>query len=128
MRLTRKNEFAEQTGMTHVNNKPIYLDEKKFNESLDAFKEIINKLGQLEDIEDELGLSLVLLNQIRHSKQVYVKNDNNEIVVGYVDSINIRKYIFRGRYKGISDLKKGFIINFRDYGSKIALTKEELEK
>lgn len=80
------------------------------------------------DLESELGISLDILNKMRHSKEVYLRDDKGEIVIGYIDSINIRKYMFVGRYKGISDIKQGFRVNFRWYGSKIALTKEELEK
>ena len=116
MRLTKR--VIDEKGIEHIFTKYVKDNQKLKDE----------KLCQLEDIEDELGIEYLLLDKLRHSKEVYIKNDSGEIVVGYIDSINIRKYMFSGRYKGVSDIKKGFRINFRDYGKKIALTKEELDK
>lgn len=56
-RLTKKNDFAEYMSLKYTSKKPIYLDYNK-NDST-AIEEILNKLGQLEDIEDELGINLI---------------------------------------------------------------------
>lgn len=90
--------------------------------------EAINKLGQVEDYEERISITIKILDELSRSKYVFVKKPDNTIVVGYVDNINLRKYLIRGRYHGVADIKQGFSFNFRDYGSKIALTKEELEK
>lgn len=120
MRLTNKNSL----GSYFTNIRPI---DSGLEKDLTIYGEVPIKLALYENIDEELGIEYPLLNKLRHSKEVYIKNDSGEIVIGYIDSINIRKYLFTGRYKGIADLKKGFRINFRDYGKKIALTREELE-
>ena len=115
MRLTRSNEFAEQTGMTHVNNKPIFLDSKHFNECFDNLKEIINKLGQLEDIEDELGIDLITLFKALSCGAWERGKDN---MLNFDDCKLLYKRIQIGSN----------VHWLSNYGKTWALTKEELEK
>ena len=89
--------------------------------------DLLNKLGQLEDIEEELGIDLITLFKV---KQIYWR----------------RKYINTGRYSDIEksyrvylDLQNrdievyreydefGFNLDLKDYGKTWALTREELE-
>ena len=80
------------------------------------FTEMINKLGQLEDIEEELGIDLKTFFRIYSAKHFYLKGKdykwkihhrcNNGIVVG------TNKLIY---------------LPFKFYGKTWALTKEELE-
>ena len=87
---------------------------------------IIDKLGRHEDFEEHLHIEILTLEAIRMSNHVYVRKGNGDIVVGYVDNINLMKRIFRGRYQGEPDLKKGFSLKFDDYGKMISLDKEDL--
>ena len=119
MRLTRNSGFAEQTGMTHINNKPIYLDEKKFNESLDTFREIMNKLGQLEDIEEELGIDLITLFKAQ-TNGFYVKT-----VCG-IFPVLLGEWRFNLVKKEVHRIKFSSHYYFKDYGKTWALKKEEL--
>ena len=45
----------------------------------------IYKLGQLEDIEEELGIDLALRHKIETSETTYIKNGNGEIIKGTVE-------------------------------------------
>ena len=85
-----------------------------------------DKLGKLEDIEDELGIDLVILFKALKQDNIWVTEHNTkeqEIVYERVrlnflnrtlDFVEPRKEIGKGR-------------NLFDYGKTWALTKEELE-
>lgn len=73
------------------------------------------KLGQLEDIEEELGIDLILLYKCMLKHFVYRKLYNGRIVE---DKFRYDEAGFNGQY-GVYDLK--------DYGKTWALTREELE-
>ena len=109
------------------------IDEKENLSANEGIKKIqvlgTNKLGKLEDIEEELGIDLITLFNI--DKQL---NTKKEIWFKIEDEIeeNLR---FDSYY--IIDLKhKAFVkieyepldyLYFKDYGKTWALTKEELE-
>lgn len=88
------------------------------------------KLGQLEDIEEELGIDLITYFEIKKSKIVFMKEEypNNEI------KNDISEMVVRSSQNGIDVCYKGFInipecdisLHFKDYGKTWALTKEEL--
>ena len=90
----------------------------------------VDKLGALEDIEEELGIDLITLFNI--DKQL---NTKKEIWFKIEDEIDA-SYRYDGDYY-IIDLKhKAFVkvvcepidyFYFKDYGKTWALTKEELE-
>ena len=70
-----------------------------------------NKLGQLEDIEDELGIDLIILfKMIRDG--FYIKTSDDILFFKNED-----KYEMLKKYKDFTN----------DYGKTWALTKEELE-
>ena len=81
--------------------------------------EEINKLGQLEDIEEELGIDLAkLIKCIRSEKGIWKKDFNGGL-------INTRCMLacYFGRWQ-IYD--KENIYDLKDYGKTWALTEEEL--
>ena len=82
----------------------------------------LQKLGQLEDIEDELGIDLLIFLKIFTQENIYIRC-NGEIFVNDVEF-------------AINCDKKGYFINLeicqfdrlylKDYGKTWALTREEL--
>lgn len=118
MRLTRKNKAGN-----YVFNFGITQDNKLLN----------NKLGQLEDIEDELGIDLItLFKALKEQQPIYYVNGSiikfecfsNEYCYYYKD-IDF-KYKSLNIYKDICSLEES--LYFKDYGKTWALTKEELLK
>ena len=111
MRLTRK------IGKTYEQN----------NVFMDAKKEI-NKLGQLEDLEEELGIDLITLFKGAFdgiwfrfpSKDV----EKKELLFSFIDmgSIDKMEHSFLVLNEDIR-----CCLSFLDYGKTWALTKEELE-
>ena len=93
-----------------------------------------DKLGQLEDIEDELGIDLIILFKALKNgvyvrlldytkptfKKTFIDSYNMNIKS---ENIDIRRDIL---YNGF-DLTGGHLYYFKDYGKTWALTKEELE-
>ena len=82
-------------------------------------QDVLMKLGQLEDIEEELGLSLITIGKML-VKGFYVKHDSD-----------IEKAIFKGiwlEYKKIYFTTQSYDgeLYFDDYGKTWALTKEVL--
>lgn len=80
----------------------------------------LNKLGQLEDIEDELGVDLVTLFTALKDGGVYVKNELTEDT-----EIKMRSFQICGDDNGIT-IWSQIKLNAKDYGKTWALTKEEL--
>jgi len=86
----------------------------------------LQKLGQLEDIEEESGIDLILRHKIETSETAYIKNGNNEIIKGTIE-------FFYSKLKAF-----GVICPHKEYGNILiacridelgktwALTKEEL--
>lgn len=88
-------------------------------------QELENKLGQLEDIEEELGIELIAFFKYLSAKEVFFINDFNEVQRAVVRSIDKKGLIvFEEAFSwGECD----FTLYFKDYGKTWALTKEELE-
>ena len=88
---------------------------------------ILNKLGQLEDIEEELGIDLTLRHKIETSDKLYCRNHKGEIV-------ETRYYYSYGK-DGVGlelpmEIEPYWCVSsypWKDYGKTWALTKEELE-
>jgi len=80
----------------------------------------IDKLGQLEDIEEGLGIDLI---KLLSAKSVYVIEVDKvyETQTPLIDFVN--KQIVLAHYTTINEY-----YNFADYGKTWAFTKEELEK
>ena len=92
---------------------------------------VMNKLGQLEDIEEELGIDLItLFKALKNGIWAKYKTQHNEEQVIYLGMIPVR---FR-YYPTISLKNREFAFEcdkqywkLKDYGKTWALTKEELE-
>ena len=97
---------------------------------------IFNKLGQLEDIEEDIGMSLLTLFRILKKGQIiykFIPIENPKKVL--LLSRKIKDLYYDGCYYILGlyeDGDDGYIINYdyvyiKDYGVTYALTKEELE-
>lgn len=103
----------------------VYLNEKG-----DFTNAAIQKLGELEDIEEELGIDLVTFHKALKNGVYYKVTDKNSVNFG---KIFFDKYVLWGWNKNPdgtyfavmqSQLQ---LFNLKDYGKTWALTKEELE-
>ncbi len=86
----------------------------------------MNKLGEHEDIEEELGIDLVTFFKYLSAKEVFFINDHNEVRKAVVRSIDKKGLIVfeEAFYWGECD----FTLYFNEYGKTWALTKEELQQ
>lgn len=96
----------------------------QYLKTIKSIDECMNKLGQLEDIEEELGIDLITYFKIKSAKIVYVKelgHDVSEMLVrNSKDGVNVC-------YKGFVDIPEcDTYLQLADYGKTWALTKEEL--
>jgi len=94
---------------------------------------IYNKLGQLEDIEDELGIDLITYLKVMMDRVIYVKGKEPEWG-GVGTKKDIEQYWVEYFSKDMLEVKYGkdsdshFIKNpLKTYGKTWALTKEELK-
>ena len=93
---------------------------------------IFNKLGQLEDIEEELGMELKvyhkLMNMLYCGKKypniLYVKDKDNIVQVGILEIDYCKKKIIFYKDKSYNE---DYVYAFIQYGKTFALTREELE-
>lgn len=98
-----------------------YIIDTKLNYA-DSVVEMIQKLGQLEDIEEELGYELQLLVKVSIAEKIYVKKYRRYYEIDGVDVKTGEVFLHK-------DNKEPFmhIVNLKfDYGKTWALTKEEL--
>ena len=94
-------------------------------------EEAVDKLGELEDIEDELGIDLITLFKALKTNKIFIKADYNgeSIMPCNCFSLNLNgcaDYYFSCQY-GVVNEDYDFYYT-KDYGKTWALTKEELEK
>lgn len=130
MRLTEKDKYGHYyTNKSNCRN--IWsLDGKKLegeffeNQTLAIDGEAIDKLGQLEDIEEELGIDLITLFKALKNG-VYVKMD------GYIDfhrvGIDENTQLRTFSFSQIDGVQFDYFLDFENYGKTWALTKGELE-
>ena len=113
MRLTDKNKIKELT--TLQNNNVLMTD--------NDYKEL--KLGQLENIEEEIRIDLAILFEALFNG-VWIKNKDKKCRPCYLSaSFGSMQLTNAGiRYSTISTNK---YLYFKDYGKTWALTKEELD-
>ena len=112
--------------------------------------ELTHKLGQLEDIEEEIGIDLKLFVSLFKTKKIYVKSgyccEAGE-VFDLDDYQTVELISFDSTSEEVPDYAKDFannwhlcfyvvvseyestlyMVNIKDYGKTWALTKEELE-
>ena len=89
-------------------------------------KAAIDKLGELEDIEEELGIDLVTFVKALKQDYIWVKADDLEGKVVRCSSFTLSHGYFYCEYESDVEFGYGFYA-IRDYGETWALTKEELE-
>ena len=104
--------------------------EHEYNEDVD-FCPALDKLGQLEDIEQELGIELITLFKAKDKGRCYFKNVLNEVLEADVDEIELYKRIIRMHERKLHYTRTYteplYEFLFKDYGKKWALSREELE-
>lgn len=83
---------------------------------------IVGKLGQLEDIEEKLGIELNVLFKALKQQKVWTKYDNEIDVCDYCEYMLLEDFIYFYWDNG-----KHLAFELKDYGKTWALTKEELE-
>ena len=118
-RLTKDNDTQYDLIGNYNSNIEEFTNNHKLRNS------VLNKLGQLEDIEEELGIDLITL--FKALKQgFYVKTkDINEGLISLVKAKDIRSIDIVMRNIGFVSTK---VVLFEDYGKTWALTREELEE
>ena len=80
---------------------------------------VVDKLGQLEDIEDELGIDLITLFKLINAKNIYSYGHTSVMKnTGQVDIYDKTITIWNGTCHQVYPLS--------EYGKSFALTKEEL--
>ena len=83
---------------------------------------IFNKLGQLEDLEEEIGIDLITLFKALKQKFVFHKeNVKIELLGIHIKSGELCLYGF------VEDTTHGVYLSLKEYGKTWALTREELE-
>ena len=88
----------------------------------------VDKLGTLEDIEEELGIDLIksieVCKQANIKKVVYIKDEWGIYPIKFLDDLDVELANHRlySNYRGIY-----VSLDLFDYGKTWALTKEELE-
>lgn len=103
------------------------IDEKENLSANEGIKKIpvlaTNKLGQLEDIEEELGIDLITYFKIKVGTQVYstLLIDDDLIIDNIFGSGKNTLYHIVKRYS-----KSGVFVGLDEYGRNWALTEEEL--
>ena len=119
--------LTDKVGIDYIYSNYVSLEE--------PHKSIANKLGQLEDIEDELGIELsVLFKAFKDGIYINVKENNNGVdkivfvqvggIVWYEDD-QVFRLTNADRYDGAF---WGTLATTKNYGTIWALTKEELIK
>lgn len=116
------------------------IDEKENLDANEGIKKIpvlaTNKLGRLEDIEEELGIDLITLFEILEQGYVYTTGFNKRMEKWYFQCIEgINKTTLGIKYLEIvfnenEDLKGcvSWVPDWKDYGKTWSLDKQTLEK
>ena len=94
-------------------------------------RKAVNKLGKLEDIEDELGIDLITFHKALKNGVYYKVIEKDSVNFG---KIFFDRYVLWGWNKDTDGSYFAIMqsvlqmFNLKDYGKTWALTKEELEK
>lgn len=110
----RKTEFANKVEQMGISDN---------KENFKIIKKDLDRLEQLEDIEEELEIDLATLFTALE-KGVWYKDYKDDDKIKFTDrveeNIKCKEFIVPAKYTIIG-------LKFRDYGKTFALTKEELE-
>lgn len=116
------NRITKINGMNYIarNNEAVLTDVQLES----AYQQCFDKLGQLEDIEEEIGIDLITKDKVEKNRYVFVGYQNSI----EINQVEIKKY---GRL-GIDIYDKNAVfkynyLSYKDYGKTWALTREELE-
>lgn len=88
------------------------------NKDFDGYDAIIQKLGPLEDKEEELGVSLFIVLLALQQETIYVKNPYDEITEHH--------FMLERRFGKYLIYDKEWLIELKDYKKTWALRKEDL--
>ena len=107
------------------------IQDEKVIKNLHILQELVDKLSQLEDIEEELGIDLVTLFKALKSKEVIYKRKRGIVHrETTLETYVILGLAFDDEYYGLWVYDKfgdEMLLYVKDYGKTWALTKEELE-
>ena len=125
-RLTKDNDTQYDLIGNYNSNIEEFTNNHKLRNS------VLNKLGQLEDIEEELGVDLITLFKALKQGYIYEKLED-EITKRDVDMLDFRegiKGVCLDKSYGIDNYKQCYqtLKYINGYGKSWALTKEELEE
>ena len=88
----------------------------------------VDKLGKLEDIEEEIGIDLIkaveLCKQVNSKKVVYTKERWGIDTIKILDELDVELFNHR-LYKNFGGVYVS--LDLKDYGKEWSLTREELE-
>ena len=68
-RLTKQNDFGNLTSLKYVPEEPIFLDYTKTNTNI--VEKLLNKVGQLEDIEDVLKKTTFYGKVLQYPNEIF---------------------------------------------------------
>lgn len=95
------------------------------NQVLAIDGETIDKLGKLEDIEDEIGIDLITLFKT-YSNGFYVKGEKEKQYIDFQNHLNANAFKHKEMFYGHEYCYQ--YVKLYDYGKEWALTKKELEQ
>ena len=108
------------------------IDEKENLSANEGIKKIpvlaTNKLGRLEDIEEELGIDLIkvveLCKQVNSKKVVYIKDDYGIYPIKILEDLDVELFNHR-----LYSNSRGIYVSLdlKEYGKEWSLTRKELE-
>ena len=113
MRLTKKNNYGYILEIKDIDT--------SFGQKAIIVGETAKKLGQLEDLEDELGIDLIVLFKALKSG-IYHKIGNCLYFRDNLDFDFNSHLLFKNIYGSYT------VFDTKDYGKTWALTKEELDR
>lgn len=85
------------------------------------------KLGQLENIEEELGIDLITFVKLNKTSEIYSEEEEDFVYFTWIDIEN-KCLVYEDDFDEMSGRYLHTYYHFKDYGKTWALTKEELKK
>lgn len=139
-RLTKRldkdsTEMIEVTKMTHLPVREIHFaGDDTFNDSLDAFRDIVNSLGQREDIDADMGVNIFIMCKA-FEDGIWVKDGDRISFISH-DSLSLCWHIEDNEYEAIEkdvtyyhterlSFNNEYLLE--DFGETWALNREDLE-